>query len=111
MKHTSLLYCAEYTQTSSLNTRSGQSHGKLSEREAQVLRLIADEYTMQEIAGLLYISSNTVKTHRTSILKKLQARNAAGLVRRAFELGFLQIGHPLPTSSHQRSASLARLAS
>ena len=65
---------------------------KISKREQQVLQLIAEEYTTNEIASQLYVSRETIKTHRRTLLSKVGARNAAGLVRRAFELQIL--GYP-----------------
>lgn len=56
-----------------------------SRRELEVLSLIADELTIPEIAKELYISNETVKTHRRSLLMKMDARNTAGLIRRAYE--------------------------
>lgn len=64
---------------------------KISRREQEVLKLIADEYTTTEIASLLYISEETVKTHRKHLLFKLQVKNVAGMVRRGFEIGYLHI--------------------
>ncbi len=58
---------------------------KLSRREKQVLQLIISERTTQEIADELFISLNTVESHRSNILRKLDARNTAGLVRIAIE--------------------------
>jgi DNA-binding CsgD family transcriptional regulator len=63
----------------------------LSDREKEVLELIAYENTNDEIAEKLYISSHTAKTHRKNLLEKLAVKNTAGLVRRGFELGLLQI--------------------
>ncbi len=57
----------------------------LSRREKEVLQLILDEYTTQEIANKLFISFGTVETHRRNMLIKTGARNTAGLVRIAFE--------------------------
>ena len=59
---------------------------KLSRRETQILKLIILEYTTPEIAGKLYVSKDTIKSHRKNLLRKLSARNVAGLVRRAFEI-------------------------
>ena len=67
---------------------------KISKREAEVLRLIAHEYTAKEIANKLYISTYTVDTHRKNIMEKMDARNTAGIVRRAFESGILQLSNP-----------------
>jgi len=63
-----------------------------TKREREILRMIADELTSKEIAQQLYISSETVQTHRKNLLIKLNARNTAGLVRRAFESRLLVIG-------------------
>ncbi len=73
---------------------------QISHRERQVLELIAYENTNNEIAQKLYISDQTVKTHRKNLLQKLSVKNTAGLVRRSFELGLLstkksQGGDPL----------------
>ncbi len=62
-----------------------------SKRERQVLHLIADELTTKEIASMLFISYETVQTHRKNLLIKLNARNTAGLMRRAFETKLLVI--------------------
>jgi DNA-binding NarL/FixJ family response regulator len=61
----------------------------LSRREKQVLQLIVDEKTTQEIADELFISFGTVETHRRNILMKLNARNTAGLVKAAIEYKLL----------------------
>jgi DNA-binding NarL/FixJ family response regulator len=58
---------------------------KISRREKEVLRLICEEFTTQEIADQLFISLKTVESHRSSLLAKLNARNSAGLVRIAIE--------------------------
>ncbi len=61
----------------------------ISCREAEVLELISRECTTIEIASKLFVSTETVKTHRKNLMTKLDARNAAGLMRRAFELKIL----------------------
>lgn len=58
---------------------------KISRREKEVLALIVDEHTTQEIANKLFISLKTVESHRSSLLSKLNARNTAGLVRITLE--------------------------
>lgn len=63
----------------------------LTQRETQVLILISQEATNHEIAELLYISQHTVVTYRKNLLQKLAVRNTAGMIRRAFELGYLRI--------------------
>ncbi len=61
----------------------------LSRREKEVLRLILDECTTQEIADRLFIGFGTVETHRRNIMIKVGARNTAGLVRIALEYGLV----------------------
>ena len=51
----------------------------LTEREIEVLKLIAKEYNSQEIAELLIISKHTVESHRKSILRKLNVKNSIGI--------------------------------
>lgn len=63
----------------------------LTPREFQILKLIAFEHSSLEISKILYVSNHTVLSHRKNLLMKLKARNTAGLVRKAFELGFLDI--------------------
>ena len=64
---------------------------EISTREKQILKLIASEYSTREIADQLYLSPHTVISHRRNLLQKMQARNTAGLVRRAFEERILSI--------------------
>jgi two-component system response regulator NreC len=64
----------------------------LSERERQILRLIALGYTNQEIAGQLFLSVRTIEAHRRHILDKLRLSTRAELVRYALEHGIVQIG-------------------
>jgi two-component system response regulator NreC len=61
----------------------------LSEREVEVLRLIALGHTNAEIAGRLYISIRTVETHRAHIQQKLRLSTRAELVRYALGRGLL----------------------
>lgn len=53
---------------------------KLSTRELQVLQMIMQGHTNQEIAGKLFISIETVKSHRKHLLSKTGARNTAALI-------------------------------
>ena len=63
---------------------------QLTKRELQILRLIGEEFTNGEIAKKLFISDNTVFTHRKNLLSKLNARNTAGLIRNASQYGLLE---------------------
>jgi DNA-binding NarL/FixJ family response regulator len=55
----------------------------LTEREIEIIILIALEYSGKEISEQLFISINTVETHRKNIIKKLKAKNTIGIVKYA----------------------------
>jgi DNA-binding NarL/FixJ family response regulator len=61
----------------------------LSDREREVLRLLALGHTNQEIAGMLYISVRTAETHRAHIMQKLRLTTRAELVRYALAQGLI----------------------
>jgi DNA-binding NarL/FixJ family response regulator len=63
---------------------------KLSDREMEVLEAIAKGLTTQEIAKKLFISKNTVETHRKNLLYKLEARNTAELITNAYKRRLFQ---------------------
>lgn len=63
----------------------------LSSREKEVLYLLVYEYNTKEIASQLYISTHTVTTHRKNLISKMEVRNTAGLVRKAFENGLMNV--------------------
>jgi DNA-binding NarL/FixJ family response regulator len=62
---------------------------ELSNREKEILILIAQQLTAAEIAEKTFISLNTVNTHKRNLLSKLNVKNTAGLVKYAIELGLL----------------------
>jgi two-component system response regulator NreC len=62
----------------------------LSEREREVLRLLALGHTNQEIAKMLYISVRTAEAHRAHIMRKLRLATRAELVRYALQEGLLE---------------------
>lgn len=64
-----------------------QDHNQLllTRREIEVLKLIAEGLTNQEIADKLFVSTSTVDSHRKNLLSKLQVKNTAALVRTALE--------------------------
>jgi two-component system response regulator NreC len=64
----------------------------LSDREREVLRLLALGHTNQEIAQQLYISVRTAETHRAHIMQKLRLSSRAELVRYAIAQGLLEQG-------------------
>ncbi len=63
---------------------------KLTNREREILFLIANEFTSDMIACKLFISTHTVISHRKNLLEKLDVKNVAGLIRRAFEVQILK---------------------
>jgi len=67
----------------------GAPYWELSQRELAVLRLLESTLSQREIAGELYVSFNTVKTHTRTIFRKLGAASRAEAVARARELGLL----------------------
>ncbi|SNR68913.1 response regulator [Actinomadura mexicana] len=67
-------------------------HGRLTEREGDVLRLMAKGHSNAEIAGELFVSPQTVKTHVGNILAKLQARDRTQAVIFAYETAFITPG-------------------
>jgi DNA-binding NarL/FixJ family response regulator len=66
------------------------SSHNLGERELEVLRLICKEFTTQEIAEQLFLSTRTIETYRKRLLEKTGARNSAGLVMFAMENGLIE---------------------
>lgn len=65
------------------------SDESLSDRELEVLRLLATELTGPEIARHLFVSLNTLRTHTKHIFTKLDVNTRQAAVRRATELGLL----------------------
>ncbi|HEX3000121.1 MAG TPA: response regulator transcription factor, partial [Armatimonadota bacterium] len=73
-------------------TQEKQNHleSKLSEREREVLKLIAQGYTNKEIADMIFLSVKTVETHKAHIMDKLELHSRAELVRYALDNGLLK---------------------
>ena len=63
---------------------------QLTEREVEILKLVAQGMTNKEVGDSLNISHRTVDTHRTNLMKKLDVTNVAGLIRFAFKNGLIQ---------------------
>ncbi|SEW25698.1 response regulator [Chitinophaga arvensicola] len=61
----------------------------LTRREKEILKLIAEEHSNQEIAEQLFISLRTVETHRLNLTQKLAVKNTAGLVKEAMKRGIV----------------------
>jgi DNA-binding NarL/FixJ family response regulator len=64
----------------------------LSEREMEVLQLLAEGQSTPEIAGSMFISQKTVKNHLASIYEKIDARDRTHAVIRAVKMGIIKIG-------------------
>jgi DNA-binding NarL/FixJ family response regulator len=71
---------------------NGLSHAGLTEREAEVLRLMATGLSNVEISERLFVSVQTVKTHVGNVLAKLGARDRTQAVILAYETGFVTPG-------------------
>jgi DNA-binding NarL/FixJ family response regulator len=63
----------------------------LTDRECEILRLIASGLTNKKIAGRLSISVKTVETHRSRIMQKLDSHTSADLVRQALKMGLIEL--------------------
>jgi two-component system response regulator NreC len=67
------------------------TYDSLTDREKQVLKLIAEGYTQKEAADILNISAKTVVTHQTNISEKLNIHTRAGLIKFAIQKGIIKI--------------------
>lgn len=63
---------------------------QLTDREIEILKLVAEGLTNKEIGDRLFISHRTVDTHRTNLMKKLEVNNVAGLIRFSFKNGLIE---------------------
>ncbi|WP_118972899.1 response regulator [Taibaiella koreensis] len=63
---------------------------ELTQREKEVLTLIAAEYTTREIASKLFISYYTAENHRNNLIQKLDVKNTAGLIKVAIQIGLIK---------------------
>lgn len=63
----------------------------LTQREQEVLEYISHGFTDKEIAAHLYLSLHTIRDHRYNLKEKLDGRNAANMIRKAWELGYLKM--------------------
>jgi DNA-binding NarL/FixJ family response regulator len=62
---------------------------KLTQRELEVLKLITMEYSTNEITSKLFVSTATVESHRSNLMRKLQVKSAIGMVKYALRHGFV----------------------
>ena len=61
----------------------------LSERENEIIKLVAEGNTNNKIAEMLFLSSHTVNTHRKNIMSKLGVKNTAGIVMYAVKMNIV----------------------
>ncbi len=67
------------------------SYGSLSPREQQIMRLLAEGLTPEDIAAKLFVSRKTVLNHRYAIMTKLGIKSPMAFVRHAAKLGLIDI--------------------
>jgi len=88
-------FSSEVTMTLLNKGTSGSSNishydlSQLTERETEILKLVAEGSSNKEIGDRLFISHRTVDTHRTNLMKKLDVHNVAGLIRFAMKNGLI----------------------
>jgi len=68
-----------------------ESEVVLTAREKEILQLIAQEKSSNEIAGELFISRRTVETHRKNILKKTKVKSVVGLLKFSYKIGLIAL--------------------
>lgn len=64
---------------------------RLTERELEVLDLIVNGFSNKEIASKLFVSKRTIDNHRTNIMKKIDAKNTADIVRIAYQNNLVKL--------------------
>jgi DNA-binding NarL/FixJ family response regulator len=73
-----------------LQKRSVPKSPQLTQREKEILQLIALEYTNQQIADKLFLALRTVENHRLNISQKLNSKNTVGLIKTALRMGLIE---------------------
>ncbi|MDY8138526.1 response regulator transcription factor [Aquimarina sp. 2201CG5-10] len=71
-------------------SKKKQEEIKLTQREVDVITLIAQEYTTQEIADQLFLSKHTIESYRKNLIAKLNVRNLAGLTKYALKMKYIK---------------------
>lgn len=87
---------ADYARRPRRHVADSRSLDALTEREREVMALVARGLSNEEIGAQLFMSRLTAKTHVSRILAKLGARDRAQLVVLAYELGLVEPGEPRP---------------
>ena len=84
------LMIEDYRQGADLRDKS-DPYNQLTDREKDVLKLVAEGYTTQEVADILVISPKTVEGHKTSLMSKLDVHSRIDLVKYAVRRGIIDI--------------------
>ncbi len=63
---------------------------ELTQREKDIIQLIAEEYTSHEIAEKLFLSHRTVENYRLGLMQKLDAKNMVGMIKKAMQMGLVE---------------------
>ncbi len=71
-------------------TKQKSEDVKLTQREIDVITLIAQEYTTTEIAEKLFLSKHTIESYRKNLIAKLNVRNLAGLTKYALKMKYIK---------------------
>lgn len=78
-------FTQEMSRIALLSLKDKKKEEQITGREREIIGLIVNQHTTEEIANLLNISKHTVESHRQNILLKLELKNTAGLVKYAIE--------------------------
>jgi two-component system, NarL family, response regulator NreC len=80
-----------YVSLKKVKSTREELYAKLSNREREVFQMIAEGRSTKDISQILFVSTSTVKTHRSHIMEKLQIDNLSQLIQFAIELGIVEI--------------------
>ena len=80
----------DYRQGAGIKT-SADSYEQLTDREKEILKLLAEGYTNQQIADMLVLSPKTVEGHKTNLMAKLDIHNRIDLVKYALRKGIITV--------------------
>jgi DNA-binding NarL/FixJ family response regulator len=94
-------FCRGPAPGTAAGSATGSAAGGLSEREREVVRLIAAGLSNAEIASRLYLSEATVKSHITRILARLGLRDRVQIAVHAYETGIVRPGHGTPPADRR----------
>lgn len=96
---------SHYVRTPAPDAAVAERLSRLTMREIDVVRLVAQGLTNIEIGARLQLSAGTIKTHVTNVLTKFGLRNRTQIVIAAYETGLVELGHGLVAETPQRQPS------